>query len=73
MDVVIANAEIISQYVDRKGGGRSNLPIGIVEDGDWGRVLDVNVTGVWRISTFSFPFVIQNSGIRDSCGRWKSL
>lgn len=56
VDVVVANAGIISQYVDRtdKGGEgkgpQSNLPSGIVEDGDWMRVLDINVNGVWRIS-----------------------
>jgi NAD(P)-dependent dehydrogenase (short-subunit alcohol dehydrogenase family) len=63
VDLVIANAGIISQYVEKtrkSGEGKgpeSNLPIGIVEDGDWMRVLDINVNGVWRISTrfFSIP------------------
>jgi NAD(P)-dependent dehydrogenase (short-subunit alcohol dehydrogenase family) len=63
VDVVVGNAGVISRYVERGGkdgrkgeGKESNLPIGIVEDEDWGRVLDINLNGVWRISTsFSFP------------------
>jgi NAD(P)-dependent dehydrogenase (short-subunit alcohol dehydrogenase family) len=50
VDVVVANAGIISKYIEKKGEGESNLPVGIVEDEDWGRVLDINVNGVWRIS-----------------------
>jgi NAD(P)-dependent dehydrogenase (short-subunit alcohol dehydrogenase family) len=57
VDVVIANAGIISKYIEKKGEGDSNLPVGIVEDEDWARVLNINVNGVWRISTlFLFPF-----------------
>jgi NAD(P)-dependent dehydrogenase (short-subunit alcohol dehydrogenase family) len=50
VDVVIANAGIISKYIEKEGEGESNLPVGIVEDEDWSRVLDINVNGVWRIS-----------------------
>jgi hypothetical protein len=49
-DVVVANAGVISQYIARENAGDSNLPIGIVEDDDWARVLDTNIMGVWRIS-----------------------
>jgi NAD(P)-dependent dehydrogenase (short-subunit alcohol dehydrogenase family) len=52
-DVVVANAGVISQYIPRDNAGDSNLPIGIVEDDDWARVLDTNIMGVWRISTSS--------------------
>jgi NAD(P)-dependent dehydrogenase (short-subunit alcohol dehydrogenase family) len=52
-DVVIANAGVISQYIARDNAGDSNLPIGIMEDDDWARVLDTNIMGVWRISTTS--------------------
>lgn len=52
VDVVVANAGIISKYVKREDGG--NLPIGVVEDGDWARVLDINLMGVWRISMYTF-------------------
>jgi NAD(P)-dependent dehydrogenase (short-subunit alcohol dehydrogenase family) len=61
VDVVVANAGIISKYIERvkkseEGESKleSNLPIGIVEDGDWARVLDINLYGVWRISTDFF-------------------
>lgn len=52
VDVVVANAGIISKYVEREDGG--NLPIGVVQDGDWARVLDINLMGVWRISMYTF-------------------
>jgi NAD(P)-dependent dehydrogenase (short-subunit alcohol dehydrogenase family) len=52
VDVVIANAGVISNYIPRKDEKASNLPVGIVEDGDWARVLETNINGVWRISTF---------------------
>ncbi|KAH7406563.1 hypothetical protein DE146DRAFT_689261 [Phaeosphaeria sp. MPI-PUGE-AT-0046c] len=55
-DVVVANAGIISKYVEREEGG--NLPIGIVEDGDWARVLDINLMGVWRISKAFMPLLV---------------
>lgn len=60
VDVVVANAGIISEYVEREDGG--NLPVGIVEDDDWARVLDVNLMGVWRIckyqTTVFFSFLL---------------
>jgi NAD(P)-dependent dehydrogenase (short-subunit alcohol dehydrogenase family) len=49
---------VISQYIPRDNAGDSNLPIGIVEDDDWARVLDTNIMGVWRISTSSGNNVI---------------
>jgi NAD(P)-dependent dehydrogenase (short-subunit alcohol dehydrogenase family) len=55
VDVVVANAGIISQYVD-DAQGKSNLPIGIIRDGDWARVMDINLMGTWRISNV-VPFV----------------
>jgi NAD(P)-dependent dehydrogenase (short-subunit alcohol dehydrogenase family) len=52
VDVVVANAGIISKYVDkeREKGKENNLPVGIVEDDDWSRVLNINLLGVWRLS-----------------------
>ncbi|KAH7092542.1 hypothetical protein FB567DRAFT_545690 [Paraphoma chrysanthemicola] len=64
VDVVIANAGIISKYVERpktsnsnNGAIESNLPIGIIEDTDWARVLDINLLGVWRISKAFMPLL----------------
>lgn len=50
VDAVIANAGIISKYIEKKNEGGSNLPEGIVEDNDWARVLDINLLGSWRIA-----------------------
>jgi NAD(P)-dependent dehydrogenase (short-subunit alcohol dehydrogenase family) len=57
-DVVVANAGVISRYIERKDEkvGSSNLPVGIVEDGDWARVLDTNINGVWRIGASSLSY-----------------
>jgi NAD(P)-dependent dehydrogenase (short-subunit alcohol dehydrogenase family) len=61
VDVVVANAGVISQYIPRDNAEASNLPIGIVEDDDWARVLDTNIMGVWRISTSSDQTSISGS------------
>lgn len=58
VDVVVANAGIISKYV-KKGPSGSNLPIGIVEDNDWARVLDINLLGTWRIAKAFIPLLAQ--------------
>ncbi|KAF2638789.1 NAD(P)-binding protein [Massarina eburnea CBS 473.64] len=70
VDVVIANAGIISRYIDdARGAGesdsksksksKSNLPVGLIEDDDWARVLDVNLLGTWRISKAFLPLLIE--------------
>ncbi|KAF2029511.1 NAD(P)-binding protein [Setomelanomma holmii] len=70
VDVVIANAGIISKYVEgektsssgeSQGMEKSNLPIGIVEDADWARVVDINLLGVWRISKAFMPLLTQTT------------
>lgn len=53
VDAVIANAGIISKYLEKKNTAGSNLPEGIVEDEDWARVLDINLLGSWRIAKVS--------------------
>lgn len=57
VDVVVANAGVISRYVEGDGSGgesaATNLPVGIIQDEDWGRVLDINLSGTWRISTLT--------------------
>ncbi|KAF2822446.1 NAD(P)-binding protein [Ophiobolus disseminans] len=64
VDVVIANAGVISKYVD-KGGAGSNLPQGVVEDEDWARVLDINLMGVWRVSKAFTPLLLTSpNGIK---------
>lgn len=41
---------------------QSNLPIGIVEDGDWARVLDVNLMGTWRVARAFMPLLGESKG-----------
>jgi NAD(P)-dependent dehydrogenase (short-subunit alcohol dehydrogenase family) len=64
VDVVVANAGIISKYIEpdqqedgKKEEGRSNLPIGIIEDEDWSRVVNINLLGTWRISKAFMPLL----------------
>lgn len=47
VDVVVANAGIISKYVTRSDG-KEYLPVGVVEDGDLERVLQTNLLGSYR-------------------------
>lgn len=57
VDVVIANAGVISEYITPSGTSGSNLPQGIVQDGGWARVLDINLHGVWRVSKAFVPLL----------------
>ena len=47
VDVVVANAGVISKYVTREDG-REYLPVGVVEDGDLERVVETNLMGTYR-------------------------
>ncbi|KAF2679922.1 NAD(P)-binding protein [Lentithecium fluviatile CBS 122367] len=42
------------------GGSGPNLPVGLLEDSDWARVLDINLLGTWRISKAFLPLLIQS-------------
>lgn len=57
VDTVIANAGIISKYIQKEGEPEHHLPIGIEDDGDWNRVLDINVGGSWRIARAFMPLL----------------
>ncbi|KAF2729305.1 NAD(P)-binding protein [Polyplosphaeria fusca] len=60
VDTVIANAGIISAYVRSSSAlsdGQTNLPVGLIEDGDWARVLDVNLLGTWRVARAFLPLL----------------
>lgn len=56
VDVVVANAGVISKYVETSSSG-TNLPRGIIQDSDWARVLDINLNGVWRVSKAFLPLL----------------
>lgn len=59
VDVVIANAGVISKYIETSSSG-SNLPQGIIQDADWLRVLDINLNGVWRVSKAFLPLLSES-------------
>ncbi|KAF2465309.1 NAD(P)-binding protein [Lindgomyces ingoldianus] len=50
VDAIIANAGIISKYIQKPGESEHHLPIGLEDDNDWARVLDININGTWRIA-----------------------
>jgi NAD(P)-dependent dehydrogenase (short-subunit alcohol dehydrogenase family) len=59
VDAVVANAGVISKYITRPGDTttNSNLPIGVVEDDDFERVLNINLLGVWRTAKAFVPLL----------------
>ncbi len=57
VDVVLANAGVISSYISPSDSSKSNLPQGLVQDADWARVLDINLNGVWRVSRAFLPLL----------------
>ncbi|EXJ72587.1 uncharacterized protein A1O5_03733 [Cladophialophora psammophila CBS 110553] len=63
LDVVIANAGIISKYLydtDSSTGEKTNwrLPKGIVEDDDFKRVIDINLLGSYYVAKYFTPLLI---------------
>jgi NAD(P)-dependent dehydrogenase (short-subunit alcohol dehydrogenase family) len=57
VDVVIANAGVISSYITPSSSSASNLPQGLVEDNDWARVMGINLNGVWCVSRAFLPLL----------------
>lgn len=60
VDVVIANAGIISRYII-ESDGRRKIPQGIAEDDDFERVIDVNLTGSRRTAKCFLPLLKETS------------
>ena len=64
VDVVVANAGVISKYIDPSLSSasqfQSNLPQGLVQDNDWARVMDINLNGVWRVSRAFVPLLSES-------------
>lgn len=56
LDAAIANAGIISKYVS-DGAGSHRLPIGILEDDDFERVVDINLLGSMRVARHFCPLL----------------
>ncbi|KAF7187717.1 Short chain dehydrogenase citE [Pseudocercospora fuligena] len=49
LDVVVANAGVISKYIT-KSDGKEYMPVGVVEDEDFPRVIETNLMGSWRVA-----------------------
>ena len=56
LDAAIANAGIISKYVSDGAGGH-RLPVGILEDDDFERVVDINLLGSMRVARHFCPLL----------------
>ncbi|OAP65259.1 hypothetical protein AYL99_01231 [Fonsecaea erecta] len=63
LDVAIANAGVISNYLydtDPQTGEKTNrrLPVGIIEDDDFKRVIDINLLGSYYVAKYFTPVLI---------------
>lgn len=56
VDVVVANAGIISKYMI-DAHGRRDIPHGVVDDDDFERVIDINLTGSRRTAKYFVPLL----------------
>lgn len=57
VDVVVANAGIISKYLYDADGTNRRLPIGVIEDLDFERVIDINLLGSVRVARHLIPLL----------------
>lgn len=57
LDVVVANAGVISKYLED-----GSLPVGIMEDLDFERVIDINFLGTVRIARHFTPLLLETKG-----------
>lgn len=57
VDVVIANAGIMSKYLDD-----GSLPQGIMSDLDFERVIDINLLGTVRVARHFTPLLLKSTG-----------
>ena len=59
VDVVVANAGIISKYIVEPATGHRQIPQGVVSDDDFQRVIDINLTGSRRTAKFFVPLLAE--------------
>jgi len=59
LDVAVANAGVISKYKYDGDGQIGRLPLGIVEDDDFERVIDINFLGSYRVAKHFVPLLIE--------------
>jgi NAD(P)-dependent dehydrogenase (short-subunit alcohol dehydrogenase family) len=57
VDAVIANAGIISKYLQDSDGSNRRLPVGIIEDDDFDRVISINLLGTRLTAKYFLPLL----------------
>jgi NAD(P)-dependent dehydrogenase (short-subunit alcohol dehydrogenase family) len=57
VDAVIANAGIISKYLQDADGSNRRLPVGITEDDDFDRVIMINFLGSQKMAKYFVPLL----------------
>ena len=57
VDAVIANAGIISKYIYDPDGSNRRLPVGIIEDDDFERVISINLLGTRLTGKYFLPLL----------------
>ena len=61
VDVVIANAGVISKYLDDDDDEKRRLPVGIVEDDDFERVTAINYLGSYYVAKYFTLLLLKGS------------
>jgi NAD(P)-dependent dehydrogenase (short-subunit alcohol dehydrogenase family) len=59
VDAVIANAGIISKYLHDSDGSNRRLPVGIIEDDDFDRVISINLLGTRLTAKHFLPLLTE--------------
>ena len=59
VDCVIANAGVSSAYLDKDGPNR-RLPVGVIEDDDFDRVININLLGTQKTAKYFVPLLIES-------------
>ncbi|KAL9526806.1 Short chain dehydrogenase [Sphaerulina musiva] len=74
VDVVIANAGIISPYITTPSSPEqtsspptSRLPIGLIEDIEFERILNTNLLGSWRVAYTFLPLLLSSQDGMQAC------
>jgi NAD(P)-dependent dehydrogenase (short-subunit alcohol dehydrogenase family) len=57
LDAVIANAGVISKYLQDADGSNRRLPVGVVEDDDFDRVININLLGSQKVAKYFVPLL----------------
>lgn len=61
VDAVIANAGVISKYLQDADGSNRRLPVGVSEDDDFDRVININLLGSHKVAKHFVPLLKQTT------------